>query len=141
MSEDLKRAIDYAKKKGIKIFGASISDIKSGFFVCESDIFSVIQLPYNIKNTSFEAVIDLAIQKNKYILINRPFGMGNILYENTNNNSDKISCQVDAYKFILRKQFHGVILSGTKSVQHLQENIKSFQIALKQITDESVIIK
>lgn len=140
MSEDLKRAIDYAKKKGIKVFGASVSDIQSGYFVCESDIFSIIQLPYNITNTTFEEVIDLAIQKNKYVLINRPFGMGKILYKNTIENSDKILCQIEAYKFILQKKFSGVILSGTKSIQHLQENIESFNIALKQITDESVSI-
>jgi aryl-alcohol dehydrogenase-like predicted oxidoreductase len=38
-SDDLKQALDYARSKGIQVFGASVSDVESGRMVCESDVF------------------------------------------------------------------------------------------------------
>ena len=130
-SDDLKRSMDYARSKGITVFGASVSDVESGRMVCESDVYSLIQCPYNIENQKFSDVIDLAIEKNKLVLINRPFGMGKMLYNDSNEAADKKARQIEAYKFILRKNFRGYILSGTKSLEHLKENLDSFKLACR----------
>jgi aryl-alcohol dehydrogenase-like predicted oxidoreductase len=128
-STDLNRALDYARTKGISVFGASVSDVESGRMVCESDVFSVIQLPYNKENTKFGEIIDLAEINHKKVLINRPFAMGKMLYDEAQGTKDKITRQIEAYKFILQKQFKGFILSGTKSLEHLRENLEAFNLA------------
>ena len=128
-SDDLKRALDYARGKGISRFGASVSDLESGRMVCESDEFSLIQCPYNAENTKFGEIIDLAEKKQKLVLTNRPFGMGKLLYNEAQEAADKKSRQIEAFSFILQKKFHGFILSGTKSLEHLRENIEVFKLA------------
>jgi aryl-alcohol dehydrogenase-like predicted oxidoreductase len=132
-SDDLKRALDYARGKGVSVFGASVSDVESGRMVCESDVFSLIQCPYNTENTKFGEIIDLAEEKHKLVLVNRPFGMGKMLYNGAQEALDKNTRQIEAYKFILQKKFHGYILSGTKSLKHLRENLEAFQIAARSV--------
>jgi aryl-alcohol dehydrogenase-like predicted oxidoreductase len=132
-SDDLNRALDYARKKGISVFGASVSDVESGQMVCESDVFSLIQCPYNMENTKFGEIIDLAEDKQKLVLVNRPFGMGKLLYNESQEAADKKDRQIDALAFILRKKFHGFILSGTKSLKHLRENLEAIQIAARNV--------
>jgi aryl-alcohol dehydrogenase-like predicted oxidoreductase len=129
LSDDLKRALDYARSKGISVFGASVSDLESGRMVCESEEFSVIQCPYNKENTKFAQIIDLAEKNHKLVLTNRPFGMGKMLYNEVQAAADKNTRQIEAYKFILQKHFHGYILSGTKSLDHLRENLETFSLA------------
>lgn len=128
-STALLNAIQYAKQKGINVFGASVSDIESGRIVCESNIFSVIQIPYNMHNKYLEEILDLAKQRNKFVIINRPFNMGEMMY--TNSTQGILTSMTEAFKFITEKEFHGIILTGTKSIQHLQENIRGFQKALE----------
>jgi aryl-alcohol dehydrogenase-like predicted oxidoreductase len=128
-SDNLKRALDYARSKGISVFGASVSDVESGRMVCESDEFSLIQCPYNLENTKLGEIIDLATRINKRVLTNRPFGMGKMLYNESQEVLDKKERQIEAYKFILKRNFCGYILSGTKSLEHLKENLEAFVIA------------
>src|SRR5260370_18433971 len=54
------------------------------------------------------------------IAINRPFGMGRMLYEN------RELTKSGAFGFILEKSFEGVILNGTKSPDHLEENSRAY---------------
>ena len=128
-SDDLRRALHYARDKGISRFGASVSDLESGRMVCQSDVFSLIQFPYNMENSKFGEIIDLAEEKHKLVLTNRPFAMGKFLYDEDRQIADKKARQIEAYAFILRKKYHGYILSGTKSLRHLRENIEAFRIA------------
>lgn len=114
-SLDVTKAFAYAKSKGIKYFGASVSDVESAEFVLQSDLYSVIQLPYNRDNQLFSDIIEQATQKGKIVVINRPFNMG--------KNADN---KTVAFKFILQKNFKGFILTGTKSTNHLQENYIDF---------------
>ncbi|MBP2630236.1 MAG: hypothetical protein H6Q70_864 [Firmicutes bacterium] len=127
-SADLLNSMQYAKQKGINVFGASVSDIESGRIVCENDIFSVIQIPYNIHLDYLEDILELAKNRNKFVIINRPFNMGEMMYKSSTQ-EELIS---EAFKFITKRAFHGVILTGTKSIQHLQENIRGFQNALEK---------
>ena len=133
-SDDLRRALDYARAKGISCFGASVSDLESGRMVCESDEFSLIQCPYNAENAKFGEIIDLAEERHKLALTNRPFVMGKFLYNEDHEIVDKKARQIEAYAFILQKKFHGFILSGTKSLAHLRENLDAFTAASQRTT-------
>lgn len=130
-SKDLIDAIQYAKHKEIHVFGASVSDVESGRIVCENDIFSVIQIPYNIHLDYLEEILELAKNRNKFIIINRPFNMGEMMYKNSDQ--QKCIAAKDAFEFIIKKDFQGVILTGTKSIKHLQENFRGFQKAMEQL--------
>jgi aryl-alcohol dehydrogenase-like predicted oxidoreductase len=127
-SKDLFKALEYAKKKGVKKFGASVSDIESAEMVLNSNIFSVIQLPFNRFNTQFEQIIKKAKNKKKFIIINRPFAMGELIYKH-NQEINKKTLLVNAYRFIKKLNFEGVILTGTKSPIHLKENFEAFNQA------------
>jgi aryl-alcohol dehydrogenase-like predicted oxidoreductase len=133
-SDDLQRALDYARSTGIKVFGASVSDVESGRMICESDVFTLIQFPYNIENTKFSEIIDLAENYHKLVLTNRPFAMGKYLYNEPLEAVDKKFRLIEAYKFILRKKFHGYILSGTKSIAHLRENLDAFKLVTEKVS-------
>jgi len=134
-SDDLHRALDYARGKGISVFGASVSDLESGRMVCEGDEFSIIQCPYNKENTKFGEIIDLAEEKHKIVLTTRPFVMGKMLYDENRKAADKKTRQIEAYTFILQKKFHGYILSGTKSLEHLRENLEAFKLAQYNVVE------
>lgn len=127
-STALRKALEYAQSIGVTIFGASISDEESGLMVCDDRSLTAIQLPYNSTNTSLERVIDRAAERNKFVIINRPYNMGAILH--TGNEIGNEQKRVAAYRFILQKNFRGIILTGTKSRQHLLENWEAFKVAI-----------
>jgi len=127
-SKDLLKAIEYATDRGIKAFGASVSDEESGIMACSSATFTAIQMPYNISNTSMERFMDVAKKNNKYLIINRPFNMGKLLYENSKDD-DTLSLMTKYYQFILANKFNGVILTGTKSIKHLNDNLMAYNSA------------
>ncbi|MDD4135446.1 MAG: aldo/keto reductase [Candidatus Shapirobacteria bacterium] len=132
ISRDFFRSLDYARKKGIFEFGASVSDLISGEIAIRSKDVSVIQIPFNESNQSLEKLIDLSIENNKTLIINRPLNSGkNILIEATNEEKRKVL--IDSFNFILRKQFRGFILTGTTSIDHLKENIEAFNEAKEKI--------
>jgi aryl-alcohol dehydrogenase-like predicted oxidoreductase len=133
-SKNLMKGFDYARSRGITKFGASVSDIESAIIVCQSNIFSVIQFPYNTNNSKFGEIIDLAKKRNKTVVINRPFNMGENLY--TETIKDPFEQKVDAYEFILREKFSGCILTGTTSPEHLKENLEAFMRAQKKLQNE-----
>lgn len=123
---ELAEAILYARKQGIKNFGASVSDSESAQMVCESDVFSSMQFPFNESNQTFLETIASAHERGKLVVINRPFNMGGVLYEKAQSLSPEQQ-RVHAYKFILdRLPTNGIILTGTKSPEHLDENIEAF---------------
>jgi len=123
-----RKALEYARSLGVTNFGASISDETSGLMGCADESLAALQLPYNANNTTFGPVIDQAVEQHKFVLINRPYNMGEMLQ--TENGTQPEERQTAAYRFILQKNFHGVILTGTKSRQHLTENLEAFQAAI-----------
>lgn len=127
-SDSLNDALDYAKSIGVSKFGASVSDMESGSYVCGNELYSFMQLPYNIHNTEFVRLIDLGINNNKKIITNRPFGMGKLLYDNESTGLK--SHETEAFKFIINKNFQGVILTGTKDIMHLEQNVRAFEYAI-----------
>lgn len=126
-SDDLARAWDYAASLGIPLLGASVSDAESAATTVACERYSLIQLPFNWSNRSFSGAIDAAAARNMLVVANRPFAMGKMLYE-----SEAID-RKQAFAFILRHDFRGVILSGTKNRQHLRENWRDFRDAMDSV--------
>jgi len=130
-SDDLKRAWEYAQEKGITQLGVSISDLESGKIVVDDDKYQVIQLPFNQQNTAFEPIIKAATQSGKQIVTNRPFNMGETV--NKDQTKSREALEQEAFEFILAQCFNGLILTGTKSPEHLRENLQAFNEATSSI--------
>ena len=122
-SGDLARAWEYAAACDVPSIGASVSDLESAGIALREQSFQIIQFPYNAVQTTFGEILREAAARGMKVAVNRPFGMGRMLYENR-----EIS-KSGAFRFILREHFEGAILSGTKSVVHLEENWSAFRDA------------
>jgi aryl-alcohol dehydrogenase-like predicted oxidoreductase len=123
-SRDLARAWEYAAALGIAAIGASVSDLESATLAIAEPAYGILQFPYNAVQQTFTDALEGAAARGMKVAINRPFGMGRMLYEN------RELSKADAFGFILRKKFQGAILSGTKSPGHLEENWRAFAEAL-----------
>jgi aryl-alcohol dehydrogenase-like predicted oxidoreductase len=123
-SDDLSRAWEYAHALGISRIGASVSDIESAAIATSDPRYSVIQLPLNVSNRTFEASMKGAADREMFVAANRPFAMGAMLH------GDQPVSVRDAFAWLLSHDFEGVILSGTASIAHLTENWDGFQNAL-----------
>ena len=124
-SRDLARAWEYAASLGIPAIGASVSDLESANLAIAVEAYGILQIPYNATQQTFAEVLDRAAARGMKLAINRPFGMGRMLYEN------RELTKAAAFGFILEKRFDGVVLSGTKSPEHLQENWDAFGEAIR----------
>jgi aryl-alcohol dehydrogenase-like predicted oxidoreductase len=112
VSEDVHRAWEYA---GIPRFGPSVSDPESAKLAIADPRYTVMQLPYNSSYPHLEPAFAPAAARGMWLAVNRPFAMGALA-------ADKQA----AFRFILAHPFEGVILTGTTSPAHLQENWDAF---------------
>lgn len=122
-SAELGRAWEYAAALGIVVIGPSVSDLESARLAVE-DGYGAMQLPYNLEDTRFEAIIEAAAGRGMRIVVNRPYAMGKLLYDG--GPEETFGRMVKAFRFILARRFNGVVLSGTKSAGHLEENWRAF---------------
>ena len=129
-SSALGRAWEYAAALGITAIGASVSDPDSAGLAIGDAAYGMLQFPYNAAQRTFAGVLDRASARGMKIAVNRPFGMGRMLYEH------RELSKAGAFGFILEKRFEGVILSGTKSPDHLEENWRAFGEALARHEDD-----
>lgn len=120
-SADLARAWDYAASLGIRRTGASVSDLESAEMVIADARYDCIQLPLNRVNAKFSASVDHASARGMWIATNRPFAMGAMLY------GEQPVSREEAFRFVRDRAFTGVVLTGTKSREHLGENWQAFQ--------------
>jgi aryl-alcohol dehydrogenase-like predicted oxidoreductase len=114
LSEDVARAIEYARGCGIRSFGASVPDLAAAAVACESSWCTWLQFPYNSANTALAGIFPLARAKGMRVIVNRPFAMG------------ALAAGAEAFAFVRRQDFDGVVLTGTGSVAHLRENHAAF---------------
>lgn len=119
-SADLARAWDYAASLGITRIGASVSDLESAEMALGERRYGCIQLPLNRSNAKFSRVVGQAAARGMWVAANRPFGMGAMLY------GEQPVSREEAFRFVLDHSFTGVILTGTKSKEHLAENWAAF---------------
>lgn len=127
-SSDIRLAIEYARSKGIQKIGASISDEISGQMVIDDDDIDFLQLPYNENNPRMLPIIHKATRNGKKIIINRPFDTGKLVVLSGVKQLEQ-QIMVDCFEFILKANFEGFVLTGTKSIYHLEENVSAFKEA------------
>lgn len=128
-SDHVAKALDYARSCGIAVFGASVSDSEALRIALEDPRIEVVQMSYNQTSRGLEEAFQFAPRLGKRLFINRPFAMGALVYDSQGNSLGPASC-VDAYRFVLRHDFRGVILTGTRSETHLHEDLEAFRNAL-----------
>jgi aryl-alcohol dehydrogenase-like predicted oxidoreductase len=128
-SHAIAKAWEYAATANITQFGASIKDAESGRIVCSQSPYSVIQLPYNIDNATLASTIDTATEHKRFVLVNRPFNMGKLA---VSAGPHRLQSLVAAFRFVLAPRYDGIVLTGTKSIQHLDENWLAFREAAEQ---------
>lgn len=128
-SSELQRAFEYAVSSGVTALGVSVSDFETGVLACEASTTTFIQFPYNEVRSSFRPIFQLIERSDKKFIVNRPLNMGELLYVN-GNEENKQRVLIEAFLFILREGGSGVILSGTSSADHLQENVEAFKTAM-----------
>jgi aryl-alcohol dehydrogenase-like predicted oxidoreductase len=128
-SDALPKAWEYAAGANIHQFGASIKDMESVRIVCHEPPYSVIQLPYNSDNPTFASAIDMAAEHERFVLVNRPLNMGKLAQSTGPERRQQL---VAAFSFVLSPRYDGVVLTGTKSIKHLDENWRAFYEAAEQ---------
>ena len=128
-SADLDKAWESALEAGVGRIGVSASDPASAAAALALR-YQAIQMPYNASREDMAPALRAAASKDVELLINRPYQAGAKLYETAS--PDK--CELFAH--VLRVRFHGWVLTGTRSVDHLKENLDAFRAALK-MSEES----
>ncbi|MBD9525100.1 aldo/keto reductase [Ensifer sp. ENS02] len=123
---DIKQAIDYARKRGIESFGASVSSPEAALKAVGTGLYASIQFPFNAQSLQFEQLAAELSATGITPIINRPFGMGRAV----DGHSDPAAAAVAAYRFIADRVPSGVVLSGTSKSGHLRENQKAFTLAV-----------
>lgn len=124
-SDAVSRAWEYAGSLGIRRIGPSASDLESAQMALRDERLSVIQVPYNSGNAVYGPAIDAAVRRGKWVATNRPLAMGALAV----NGADKRA----AFRFVLERR-PAVVLTGTVSREHLQENWDDFHSVLPLVT-------
>lgn len=122
-SPGLWRVLDAARAQGIAQIGASVSDLEAGRLACEIDAINLIQMPYNTRFSNLEPLFDWSSERGKQVWTNRPFASGEVIHK------DPVP-RLDAYRFVLKHSFMGVILTGSTNRDHLREDWQDFHRAL-----------
>jgi len=112
---DVARAVEYARGRGIRHFGASVADEAAAAAAIRTRWCSYLQFPYNRANTRLAPIFGLARDAGLKLIVNRPLAMG------------ELPATADAFGFIRSQDFSGVVLTVTRSVAHLIENHAAFQ--------------
>jgi aryl-alcohol dehydrogenase-like predicted oxidoreductase len=107
------RAWQYARSLGITRIGPSASDLESAYAALADTQLTVLQVPFNPSHTAFETVIDAAVARGVWVVINRPFAMGALADHRA------------AFEFA-RARRPAIVLTGTVSREHLRENWDAF---------------
>ncbi len=122
-SRSLWRVLDAARARGIPCLGASVSDLAAGQLACSIGELDQLQMPYHLSFSTLEPLFALAAEQRKHVWTNRPFASGELLH--TTGTS-----RTQAYQFVLKQRFTGVILTGSANRAHLQEDWQDFHHAL-----------
>lgn len=122
-SDSLPKAIEYAKNLGITKFGASVSDLNAGKMACDSGEFSYLQFPFNERFQGLVDLFALADETNVLPIVNRPLAMGGLIPSSDAKPVDAIR---SAFTFVNQHMNRGVILTGTRSAEHLTQTLSLF---------------
>jgi aryl-alcohol dehydrogenase-like predicted oxidoreductase len=130
-SDDLLKAIEYARSLGVPAFGVSANEETAIAFALRSNTFEAVQMPLNAQSTQFAHLAAQASDLGKFIVANRPFNMGQVIADLGQPSLGRLrDVQVGAFEAVCRLVRHGVVLSGTKNKRHLADNLCAFREAL-----------
>lgn len=127
----LDAGLAYAKRRGVKELGASVSDTGTAINVLMDRRFSYIQFPLNVQRRDFEEVLQKIreqkeLRKRVTVVINRPFGEGKEVAGLSGQQKDQ--AMDAAYTYIRDKVGHAIkaiILTGASSKEHYKQNRRS----------------
>ncbi len=122
--EDVYRALEAARRRGIAEFGASVKTMEAARIAVESGWFRWLQIPYNPLRQEMAPVFALARERGIRLLVNRPFAEGALLMNPDGRPVEGSEARRRAFEFIRAQAFDGFVLVGTKSAQHLRENAR-----------------
>jgi aryl-alcohol dehydrogenase-like predicted oxidoreductase len=121
---DVERAFRLAESFGIRRFGASVSDLDTAERAAASGRFHMLQFPLNRLNRAMEPILAILEQGGMQAIINRPLAMGGLAGEGNSETALR-----DAFGYVLAQAFSGIVLTGTSSLKHLQQNVAAFNFA------------
>ncbi|MFB3828008.1 MAG: aldo/keto reductase [Bryobacteraceae bacterium] len=122
--DDLHRALEYARSCGVREFGASVTDLDAARTAARDPAFGWIQIFFHPRSPQLEPVFGLG----KRVLVNRPFAMGALAYDDDGQPRGPEDLAA-VFAFTLRRRFEGVVLTGTRSPEHLRQNAAAFRRA------------
>jgi aryl-alcohol dehydrogenase-like predicted oxidoreductase len=125
-SADLAKAWEFALKAGVKKIGVSASTPDPAEVALELG-YGVMQMPYNVTREDMGPTFREAASRGIELLINRPYQAGARLYD-----AEPLD-RATLFAHVLKVQFQGWILTGTRSVEHLKENLDAFRRALELV--------
>ena len=135
--KDVDTALRYAKRRGVGALGASVSDVPTAMKVLADKRFRYIQFPLNEQKRDFEPVLehirgDRSLRRRMIVVINRPFGEGQIVRGLDNQAKNEVMDR--AFSYIRDQVGHRVrtvILTGASSFEHYSQNRRSLQRVLQ----------
>lgn len=128
-SADLAEAWEFALKAGVKKIGVSASDPVSAAATIELG-YGVMQMPYNVTREDMGPAFREAAARGIELLINRPYQAGARLYD------AEPADRAALFAHVLKAPFRGWVLTGTRSVEHLKENLGAFRQALESVEQD-----
>jgi aryl-alcohol dehydrogenase-like predicted oxidoreductase len=119
---DVIAAMNYARRCGVSMFGASVSDVEAGMLALESGLYQALQFPLNRSNTSMLALLPALEASGCTAIINRPFAMGGLIADGSVDEAART-----AFRFVEGHVPDGIVLSGTGRAGHLAQNAEAFR--------------
>lgn len=117
-SEEVLRAFELARSLGVAAVGPSVSEEASAAVAVADGRWQMLQLPLNPENRRFEAFALEAARAGKWLALNRPLAMGKLA-----------SAREECFGFLRALPLHGVVLIGTRSPEHLSDNLAAWAAA------------
>jgi aryl-alcohol dehydrogenase-like predicted oxidoreductase len=128
-SAELAKAWEFALKAGVKKIGVSASDPASAAATLELG-YGVMQMPYNVTREDMGPAFRDAAARGIELLINRPYQAGARLYDAEPADRARL------FAHVLKVPFRGWVLTGTRSAEHLKENLGAFRQALEGVDQD-----
>jgi aryl-alcohol dehydrogenase-like predicted oxidoreductase len=121
-SHDVLRGVEYARTLGIKRFGASLKTIEALKVACGAGVYGYVQFPFNRAVPELAPAFDMLRAHKMLPIVNRPLAMGAVVADT----DSKAQAIAQAFAFVRQHMTDGVILTGTRSSQHLAESVAAF---------------
>lgn len=125
---DLAKAWEFALKAGVKKIGVSASTPEPAALTLELG-YRVMQMPYNVTREDMGPAFREAAARGIELLINRPYQAGARLYDSEPADRSAL------FAHVLRVPFHGWVLTGTRSIEHLKDNLDAFRRGLALVEE------